>query len=275
MGDNVVPDMDNEENKTVAEDDFSDLSTNSVYRTLVILESLSYHEGIILDDLAPIVQLSRPTLFRFLSVLQRLNYVEKDKNNRYTLSPKIFTLASRSIDNVELSKIARPFIEGLSFETGETTIVSILDGDQQVNIQKVESRYTARFYERIGKRTPLYCTASGKILLAGMSDEEFDNYLSKVTFIPYTANTVTNPITLRAQIEEIKKAKYCELTSEHEQDIHTLACPIFDHDNKVIASVSINWPTFRETPGKRDACLEKLRKVALQISQIMGYTDTI
>lgn len=254
-------------------DDLTDLSTNSVYRTLNILESLSCHQGLILEELAPIVGLSRATLFRFLSVLQRMEYVEKDKNNRYRLTPRIFMVAARSIDDVELSRISKPFIEDLSFDTGETTIISILDDDSQLHLQKVESRYTARFYERIGKRTPLYCTASGKVLLAGMDEEQFNSYLSKVRLIPYTMNTVTDPCVLREQIEKIRKDGYCELTGEYEQDIHTLACPIVDHDNKIIAAVSINWPTFRETADKRDVCLEKLKNVAKQISQIMGHVE--
>lgn len=264
------------EDKTgMISEDFSDLSTNSVYRTLKILESLSYHKGLILEELAPIVQLSRPTLFRFLSVLQRMEYVEKDKNNRYRLTPKIFMVAARSIDDVELSRISRPFIEDLSFETGETTIVSILDNDSQLHLQKVESRYTARFYERIGKRAPLYCTASGKVLLAGMGEDDLSRYLSTERLIPYTMNTVTNPVVLLEQIEDIRRKGYCELVSEYEQDIHTLACPIFDHESQVIAAVSINWPTFREAPGKRDECLEKLKKVASQISQIMGHVENV
>ncbi len=259
--------------ETNEENNLSDLSTNSVFRTLSILESLSYHKGLTLEELVPIVGLSRPTLFRFLSILQRMEYVEKDINNRYRLTPKIFKVASRSIDDVELSRISRPFIEDLSFDTGETTIVTIRDNNEQIHLQKVESRYTARFYERIGKRTPLYCTASGKVLLAGMDEDQLSQYLATEKLIPYTINTVTDPATLRQQISKTREDGYNEVISEYEQDIHTLACPIYEHDGSIIAAVSINWPSFRETPGKRDICLEKLQKVALQISHIMGYSD--
>lgn len=252
-------------------DDFSDLQTNSVFRTLMILESLSYNHGVTLEELAPIVNLARPTLFRFLQVLTRMNYVEKNQDNRYRLTPKLFTVAAHSIDDVELSRIAKPFLEDLSYETGETTILCILDDWQSLHLMKVESRYTARFYERIGKHSPLYCTSPGLVLLSGMSDDELDVYLYKQRFVPYTFSTVTDPREIRKRIDNIRRDGYAEAISEYEQDVHSLAAPIIDHNNKVIAAVNINWPFFREEPGKRDKCLDGLLQVAHKISQLMGF----
>lgn len=248
-----------------------DLSKNATYRTLTILESLSFHNGIILEDLAPIVNLSRPTLFRFLQVLQKTGYVDKDSFGRYRLSSKIFMLASRSVDDVELSRLAKPYIEDLSYYTGETTILGILDEDEELHLQRIESKFSARFYERIGKRCPLYCTAMGKVLLAGMDDEQLDHYLSKTRLIPYTANTVTSTVSLKKQLMQVREQGYAEVISEYEQDVHSLAYPVFDANKQIIASISVNWPLFRNSEEKRDTYLEKLKDAALSISKIMGY----
>jgi len=257
-------------NDSLANTDIKDLATNAVFRTMTILETLSFHQGQTLEEFAPFVGLSRPTLFRFLIVLQRLGYVNKDKNNRYSLTPKIFELGARSIDDVELSRIARPLIEDLSFNTGETVILNILDGNFAVHVQKIESRYSARFYERIGKRIPLYCTAPGKVLLASLNPVQFDAYIAKTRLIAYTENTVTDPHLLQKQIREIKEKNYCEVINEYERDVHTLACPIYDHEKTIIAAVSINWPTFRNNNEKRNECLLRLEKVAKTISALMG-----
>lgn len=254
-------------------DESSDLSSNSVYRTLRILESLSYNHGLTLEELAPIVNLARPTLFRFLAVLQKLDYVEKNKDNRYKLTAKLFSVAAHSVDDVELSRIAKPFMEDLCFNTGETTILGILDDDSALHLRKIESRYEARFYERIGKRSPLYCTAMGKMLLASMDDEAFSRYLSKERLVPYTIHTITDPVLLRQHVDMIREQGFSETISEYEQDIHSLSCPIYNHDGKIIAAVSINWPLFRETPEKREVCLNGLMHVARSVSTIMGYTD--
>ena len=270
-GGEILKDIDEDISNGV---DSEDLSKNASYRTLTILESLSFHNGIILEELAPLVNLSRATLFRFLQVLQKTGYVDKDKYGRYRLTAKIFMLASRSIDDVELSRLAKPYIEDLSYFTGETTILGIIDEDTELHLQKIESRYSARFYERIGKRTPLYCTAMGKVLIAGMSDEQLDSYLSRVRLIPYTVNTVTSTAVLKKQVLKIREDGYAEANSEYEQDVHSLACPVLDANNNVIASLSINWPLFRDTEGKRDIYLQKLKDAALSISKIMGYVPT-
>jgi len=248
-----------------------DLSKNAVYRTLRILESLSVNQGKTLDELAPIVGLSCPTLFRFLLVMQKMDYVEKNEDNRYRLKPKLFAVATRSIEDVELTRIARPYMEDTSYETGETTVLGIRDGDSVLHVQKIISKYNTRFYERVGKRNPLYCTTMGKMLLAGMSDEEFDEYLSRERLIPYTSNTITDPEKLKKNILLIKERGYAESVSEFEQGIHGLACPIWDNDGDIIAAIDINWPLFRETPDKMGECLKRLKAIALQISVLMGY----
>ena len=265
----------NLEEEYIAEDEsLSDLHTNSVYRTLKILESLSYNHGKTLEELAPIVNLARPTLYRFLTILTRMGYVSKNQDNRYRLTPKLFTVAAHSIDDVELSRIVKPFMEDLSFETGETTILGIRDDDAILHVLKVESRYTARFYERIGKHSPIYCTVMGLVILSGMSDDELNIYLQKERLIPYTINTITDPMELKKHIQKIREDGFAETISEYEQDIHSLGCPIFDHEGHIIASVSINWPLFREEPGKREKCLQGIKKVAAMASSLMGYKDT-
>ena len=252
-------------------EDLSDLSTNSVYRTIKILESLSVNSGVTLEELAPLTDLARPTLFRFLSILQRLDYVEKNKDNRYRLTARLFSVAARSVDDVELSQIAKPFMENLSFNTGETVVLCILDDNYALHLRTVASRYEQRFYERIGKRSPLYCTVVGRVLLSGMNEEEFTKYISRERLIPYTANTITNPIKLRENIESVKALGYSETINEYEQDIHSLGCPIYDHEGKIIAALNINWPLFRETPGKREECLNGLLEAGKSISTNMGY----
>jgi IclR family KDG regulon transcriptional repressor len=248
------------------------LKTNSTFRTMCILESLAGNQGSTLEELAPIVELSRPTLFRFLQVLVKMGYVEKNQDNRYFLTPKLFTVASRSLPETELSRIAQPYMEDMSYRTGETSILSILDGNSALYLIKIESKYNRKFYERIGKKVPLYCT-SGKILLAGMDDETLDRYFATEKLIPYTEKTITDEAELRKQIAEIREKGYSISDSEYESGHRSIAAPIYDHEHKVIASLSITWPMFRETSEKFISGLEYLLKVAKQISKIMGCFD--
>lgn len=254
------------------ENESSSMDSNSTFRTMRIIEELSLHPDVTLDEIAPSVSLSRPTVFRFLQVLQKMDYVEKNKDNRYSLTPKLFSVASRSLPETELSKIAQPYMEDMSYRTGETSILSILDGNSAMYLVKIESKYNLKFYERPGKKIPLYCSVN-KILLSGMDDEALNRYFASEQLIPYTANTVTDEQKLRSQLKEIREKGFAITESEYESGHRAIGVPIFGVNHSVIASLSLTWPMFRDTSEKLINGLEYLQKVGKQISILMGCTD--
>ncbi|MGP1508596.1 MAG: IclR family transcriptional regulator [Sphaerochaeta sp.] len=262
--------MPNNKQKEINEES---LDSNSTYRTMKILETLSVNPNLNLDELAPLVKLSKPTLFRFLHVLSEIGYIEKNRDNRYSITPKLFKIASRSLAETELSRIAQPYMEDFSLRTGETVILTVLDSNSALYLNKIESKYEIKFYERIGKRVPLYCTSAGKILLSGFSDEDFERYLASEQLIPYTQNTIVDKQILRKNIQEIREKGFVVTESEHESGHKSIAAPIFDREHKIIASMSITWPLFRNSTEKIISSLDLLQKYTHQISILMGYIE--
>lgn len=259
----------NSEGQGPEENDGTRLS--SVVRTLSIFEALAATRQINLERLARQTGLPKPTLHRFMQTLCDLGYVYRDDNDEYSLTLKMFSLASRALEWMDLPARARPIAEKLAGELGETVHLGILEEDHAIYVMKVESKYTLRMYSRVGKAIPLYCTAIGKVLLSDLPPEELDRYLESASLIPYTAHTITAGEKLRKELAQIQAKGYSRDREEHEEGIICVAAPIRDYSQRVIAALSVSWPAFRFKKEELDAHQRAIRAAAGSISRLLGY----
>jgi DNA-binding IclR family transcriptional regulator len=155
----------------------------------------------------------------------------------------------------------------------ETVNVTILDGNECVNIERLASPKPIRYVGWIGRRTPLHCTASGKVLLAHMLAEERARILPSPLF-KYTARTLVKPPALARSLDQVCRQGYAIVHEEFEEGFSAIAAPLFDHGGRVVATVSISGPTFRLGPGQIEAFVEPLLQTAGTISAEMGYSGT-
>ena len=73
---------------------------------------------------------------------------------------------------MELRKVAHPILEKLANQSQETIHLLILDNEEAIYIDKLEYPHTIQLQSYIGKHIPLHSTASGKLLLANLPEEE-------------------------------------------------------------------------------------------------------
>jgi IclR family KDG regulon transcriptional repressor len=252
-------------------DESEGMRLSSVVRTLSIFEALAATRQINLERLAKQTSLPKPTLHRFMQTLCDLGYVYRDDNDEYSLTLKMFSLASRALEWMDLPARARPIAERLASELGETVHVGILEEDHAIYMLKVETKYTLRMYSRVGKAIPLYCTAIGKALLSDFPPAELEHYLGSTSLTPYTAHTVTAADKLRKELVQIRAKGFSRDREEHEEGITCLAAPIRDHSQRVIAALSVSWPAFRFRKEELDAYQRAIRGAADSISSLLGY----
>ncbi|WP_422477816.1 IclR family transcriptional regulator [Pleomorphochaeta sp. DL1XJH-081] len=244
---------------------------SSVERTLGILECLSGHHKINLERLAEETGLPKPTLHRFLSTLVNLGYVFRDENDQYSLTLRMFSVGSKGLSHMDLAQDARPVAENLGKTLGETVHMGVLDDDMAMYILKIESQYTIRMYSRVGKRIPLYCTAIGKILLADKSEDDAKKIIDIMELVPFTRTTIVGKQQLQQELKQIRERGFSEDLQEHEEGIRCIAAPVRDYSKRVIAGLSVSWPTFRFDEAKREYYIESVKKSADVISALMGY----
>jgi len=251
-------------------EDVTEKQTSAVSRTIKVLEILSRYKSINLEQLSKETDLPKATLLRFITTLTSLGYVFRDPHDQYSLTLKMFSVGSHSLEHMDLIRIARPIAEELAETTGETVHMGILEEDAATYVLKIESKYTIRMHSRIGKSIPLYCTSIGKILLAGFTDEECAAYILKTKLIPFTPNTIKTASALKTEINTTIKNQYAFDREEHELGISCIASPVRDYTGATVSALSVSWPMFRYEKKQEGDYIRAVQEAAMQISRMLG-----
>ena len=126
-------------------------------------------------------------------------------------------------------------------------------------------------YSQIGKRSPVYCTALGKVLLSGMDDEAVRAVLAEKPLQAYTPATLTDPQAVLQEVRLTRQHGYALDRAEHEPEVFCLAMPIHDYRGQLIAALSTAG-TRRDFLDDPDSIVFTwMREAAQAISQRMGY----
>lgn len=249
-----------------------DSSIQSVERAAAILRSFTDTDAELgVTTISGRLGLHKSTVSRLLSTLQHEGFVEQDpETGKYRLGLGLISLAGAVLERMDLRRVALPFLEVLAKSTQETVNITVLDRDECVNIERIASPKPIRYAGWLGRRTPLHCTSTGKVLLAYMTPQERCNILP-ATLPRFTEYTITDHQTLARSLEETRKQGYGIAHEEFEEDLSAIAAPLFDHTRHVVATISISGPTYRLGPDKADQFIDPLKKAARSISVRLGY----
>jgi len=247
----------------------------SIDRALQVLELYNLEKaewGV--TEISKALNIYKSNVHNILSTLTEKGFVKKDpKTDKYKLGIKFFELGSIVIKNMDLRKIAYPYIEKLSKEFNETVHLGVLDKGRVVSIEREESDKSLCSHIEIGKRTPLHCTAVGKAIMAYLSEDEVSLLIVKEKELEkFTENTITTKKDLENEFKKIREQGYAVDDMEHEEGVRCVAGPIRDYTGKVIASMSISGPAFRINESNIREISKKVKKYCDSISEEMGYS---
>jgi len=245
----------------------------SVTRAAQILELISLSsDGLTHTEVAETLSIPKSSLSALLGNLVALEYLSLDPiSKRYTLGPHILVLAGRYLDNLDLARIAQPFIEQLSIKTGESASFNIMSGPDILVVAKKNFPHPLRRSLQIGERAPIYATASGKAILAYRSDEEIEEYLSSVDLYPITKKTINDPEALRRQLKEIRAGGLGYCREEVHEDTTAIAAPIFDRNGESVAAINVIVPIIRLDAAKERLAEQALREESAALSRQLGF----
>lgn len=245
----------------------------SVDRTLTILEALSdYSDGLSITDISEMVNLHKSTVHRLLSTLIYKGYVVQDEEtSRYKITFKLFELGSKKVHKLDLLKISRPYTKMLMESVNEVVHLVIMEGTDIVYIDKVEANNTISMSSRIGKRNLMYCTATGKVILAFLPEDEVLKVWKNSKIIKLTKNTNTDFILFKKELETIREKGYAIDDEENEMGVRCVGAPIFNINGEISGALSVSGPKLRVTDDKIDFISKEVIKYANIISEEMGY----
>src|SRR5450432_2933752 len=173
----------------------------------VIRAFSSDHAALTLSDIARSAGIPAATARRCLLTLEELGYVTRNGRN-FLLRPKVLQLGAAYLESMNIEQITKTHLEELARNTADSAALCVLDGTEIVYVARTSVRTLLRLEAHVGSRFPAHATSTGRVLLAGVSAERLQHYLQSTTFEALTELTVTDPVKLRAVIEECRRSGY-------------------------------------------------------------------
>ncbi|WP_247873614.1 IclR family transcriptional regulator [Azospirillum brasilense] len=254
------------------------LKTNNIKsagKMLSVLECFStVDRRLSLADVARRTKLPRSTAHRLILTLKEIGFLEQDHSrDEYRLGIKLFELGSIVLANMDVHRVAKPYVDALSTLSRETVHLCVFDGMKMVFIERgAGGRSGPNNATTTMEASPCHCTGVGKATLAFQSDLVIDRVLG-VGLPAYTRNTLTDPDRLREDLAAIRQRGYAIDDGEIDIGVRCVAAPIRNTSGHVFAAVSVSGPATRMTHERVQSLAPVVMSHAESISLQLGYSN--
>ena len=249
--------------------------TRSVERALDVLRAVGEGDpepG--LTDLAGTLGLHKTTVFRLLGALEHAEFVVRDMERQsYRLGPALFRLATQARRSAGLHEAARPELEALAGQVGETATLEVLVGEEVLILDEVHGRFLIGGSPEIGTRWPAYATATGKVLLAAArfeSDAKAAPPRSAGRLVRLGPGTITTRVALDRELAKVWRAGYAVGTEELGPAFIAVGAPVRNAQGRTMAAIGVGGPRSRLAGGRIAEVAARVRQAADRISQRLG-----
>ena len=215
----------------------------AVSRALDILELFTEHDSLSAPEITSLLGLPRTTVFELVNTLVERSYLLEigEDGKRFELGPATVALGQRYQENADLNRHGQVVSQAVSQRCRETVHVAIRDEDHVIYVAKADSSHPVRMVSAIGRRLPAHCTAVGKILLAGLTPDEFDDLYPQGTSLKkMTERSIGSVADLRKAIARVRESGISSEYCESNEDVACVAAPVFDASGQVVAGMSIS-----------------------------------
>lgn len=239
-------------------------------RVFALLEEVArYERPVSQAEVIATSGLPKPTVYRLLSLLQRLGMLLREpKGKGYTVGPRLSALAVEVLMNSAPRAPRHAVLRALVDEIGETCNMTMLDGDEVVYIDRVETAWPLRAHLQPGSRVPIHCTASGKLFLSQLPARRRRHLMQAAPLKRYTETTITEPKKLERALARIRAEGFSTDNEEWLAGMIAVAVPVLDESGRVYAAVAVHAPEPRMTLEQAKRHLPALRRAADALSRL-------
>lgn len=212
---------------------------SSFLKGLSVIEAFDYETpSMTLAEVAKKTNMTRSTARRFLISLESVGYATQNNKN-FSLTPKIINIGNSYFSSLLWTKLAYKYAKLIVNECALSCDVSILDELNIICIMRVDSPKILNGGIHVGGKLPAAYTATGRLFMTKMDDDELRSYIKKLSLQKYTSKTITNPEELFNKIKSERNQPYQLIEGELENNLMSIAVPIYNSQNIMLGCMSI------------------------------------
>lgn len=239
-------------------------------RMAALIRAVAAHDkGVSLKHLSAETVLHPSTAYRILAALQVHGFVERNVAGEYRLGSAWLSLGARMTTQRDLREEAKPFLDALRDQVGETVNLTVREGDQVVYVERALPNRMMRVEQVVGSRAPLHVTAVGKLMLGESGEQACRDYAERSGLPRYTVNTITDAQQLVNEALAAVRRGFAYDDEEAEVGVGCIGVLLRDGTGAAVAGLSISAPRER----RQEAWAGLLRQTADKISARMGFVS--
>jgi len=244
---------------------------SSVKRTFQVASLLAARAPLGVRAIAQQLQLPLGSTHRLLLDLESESVAERTPDGEWELSFRLLEIAGLQIERIQIPRLARPIVEKLAETTGETVHLSAPSGAETVCIDKAQTNFQLQLSTHIGSHGPMYCTGSGKALLAFMGADEAERAIAAQPFRAVTPHTIVSAAALRRELQRTRQRGYSLDHEEAVVGVHCVGVPIFNRFGGPVAAISVSGSSPKGAGIALDRLVDSLKEAASYVSRRLGY----
>jgi DNA-binding IclR family transcriptional regulator len=222
---------------------------HAVERAADVLLAFTSGEGPLgISELARALEMPKSAVHRSVNSLVKSGLLARDSaSRRYKLGPGAVQLGLVALGTADVLTRAHPILTELTASTSETAALSLRVGMERMYVAQVEGPQVIRMKAELGRRHPIYLGASGKAILAGLEQQELEDYLQDLVPVRLTPATITDLDALRRDLDEVRARGYAVSLGERDRWTASVAAPVRGTGGRIVGSVAVCGPIARFT----------------------------
>ncbi|MFZ3047656.1 MAG: IclR family transcriptional regulator C-terminal domain-containing protein, partial [Desulfatirhabdiaceae bacterium] len=241
-------------------------------RGIRILEVFSTNQPrLTLQEISESTGFNKTAVQRLTDTLMSLGYLGRNRRKEFYLEPRILTIGFSYLNGLELRQVGATHLRDFSLQIGQTVNLAVLDDLDVIFVFRNEIQGFYSFGLREGSRLPVYCTASGKVLLAALPDDDLTERLGRIRFESLTRFTITDSENLRADIEIVRDRGYSVADQEGVIGLYAVAVPVFNYEGQVVAAANLSMRAEESDLKKARQIIDALQQEGAWLSSRLGY----
>lgn len=245
-------------------------SNSTLLRAFAILEAVATADRP--SSVAEIVErldLPKPTAHRLTQRLIQEGLLQRDPaSKRLIPGGRLGQLALHVLASSTLLAPRRAILKTLSEQLEETCNLCVLDGEESIYLDRVETNWPIRIQLPVGSRMPLHCTASGKLFLARMPQRQRSALLQHKPLLRNTPHTITDPEVLERELQRIVEEGISTDNEELMSGMVAIALPVTDRTGRICATVAVHAPTVRKSLTELRQQVPAVNRAATALTQL-------